>query len=436
MPDTPRDSPSEPDLDACRRELSALLRLAHDLGSAEGPHRLRRALEHAVQLVGVEGGLVWTSEPRTGTLHLASTAFLPPSVFPPIPEEVEAGPGGWGHSLAPAEPALTSLDAWSGPEALRTALRAVGVATVLEIPLRAHDRLMGVMVLTATRPRAGSAAERALAATLGTMIGTALVHAQEHAALIQEERMAALGRMAAGVAHELRNPLTMLLTRSELLRLKAQANPSLPSEEVARSATALGDIARRMQRIVESLSLYSKPPRAEREPLDAAPLLTAVLEMVQFSARTATVTLRMDASAAAGVRLSGDRSYLLQVLLNLTSNAIEAVPPGGLVTLSARPGDARDVVLEVADNGPGIPPTVQARIWEPFFTTKPEGTGLGLAIVRSLVREMGGTIHVDSRGGRGTAFRVTLPAVPTVVDADHDLRERARVASPRPHAAR
>ena len=134
---------------------------------------------------------------------------------------------------------------------------------------------------------------------------------------------------------------------------------------------------------------HSKPPKAEVQTLDAALLLTTVFEMLGFSARAAGVRLTVDMPPRA-LRLLGDRSHLLQVLLNLATNAIEAVGPGGLVALAARPGEDREVILEIADNGPGIPPEVEARIWEPFFTTKTEGTGLGLPIVRSLVKEMGG----------------------------------------------
>ncbi len=159
---------------------------------------------------------------------------------------------------------------------------------------------------------------------------------------------------------------------------------------------------------------YPKPPKAEVQALDAALLLTTVLEMLGFSARAAGGRLTVDMPR--GLRLLGDRSHLRQVLLNLATTAIEAVGRGGLVTLAARPGEDRQIILEIADNGPGIPPDVEARIREPFFTTKTEGTGLGLAIVRSLVKEMGGTIQLESAPRRGTLCRLSFPTAPEEPD--------------------
>lgn len=179
-----------------------------------------------------------------------------------------------------------------------------------------------------------------------------------------------------------------------------------------------------MKRIVDSLSLYSKPPKAEVQALDAALLLTTVFEMLGFSARAAGVRLSVDMPPR-GLRLLGDRSHLLQVLLNLATTAIEAVGRGGLVTLAARPDD-REVILEIADDGPGIPPDVEARISERFFTTKTEGTSLGLGIVRSLVQEMGGTIHLGSAPRRGTLCRLSFPTAPDAPDRNRGGGRRDR----------
>lgn len=403
-------SSCEINLQTCRQELSTLLNLAQGLGAeTDSASLLRRALEHAVELLGFEGGLVWQTKLGTTNLCLVGTVSLSPPLLAATPAELAVGVGASGQALARRKPVLMSIEDWSGPEGLRRALGAAGVQTLLGIPLVAHGHVMGAMVLITTRRLSGLVPENDLAATLGTVVGVALVHAQEHAALIQAERLAALGRMAAGVTHELKNPLTVLLARTDLLRINAQARPFLAAEEVARSATALDEAAQRMKRLVDSLSLYSKPPKAEIQALDVVSLLTAIREMLEFAARKASVTVRVEVPASGSLHLLGDRSHLLQVLLNLATNAIEAVDQGGVVTLSARPGQGSDVIIEVADNGPGIPPEAQARIWEPFFTTKAEGTGLGLAIVRSLVKEMGGTIQVESRFGRGTLFRISFP---------------------------
>lgn len=408
-----RQGSCEIQLQSCRVELSAVVNLAHELAAeTDGESVPRRALEHSVHLLGFDGGLLWQAEPRTANLRLAGAVSIPPSLLAVTPAELEVGTGASGQALARREPVLLSIEDWNGSSTLRSALRGAGIQTLLGIPLLAHGHVMGAMVLITTARVRGSAPRSDLAAALGTVVGVALLHAREHAALIQEERLGALGQMAAGVIHELKNPLTVFLGRTRLLRLATEQRPFLTAEEVGRAAAGLDEAAERMKRIVEGLSLYSKPPKADAQTLDVAPLLTAISGMLEFAARKGGVTLRVEAPAPGRLNLLGDRSHLLQVLLNLATNAIEAVNPGGVVTLNARPGEGSAVVLEVTDDGPGIPPEALARIWEPFFTTKAEGTGLGLAIVRSLVKELGGTIQVERREERGTLFRMTFPKAP------------------------
>lgn len=407
------ESSCDPELQACRRDLVALLNLAQELRSeASSAALLHKALEQAAHVLDFEAGLVWQASPGTTNFRLANTIAVPPPLLAATPVELGSAVGASGRALAGREPVLMSIEEWSGPEPLRDALRAAEVRTLLGIPLLAHGHVMGVMVLVTTDHRGSHTVNRDLAATLGAVVGVALLHAQEHAALIQEERLAALGEMTAGVIHELKSPLTVLLARLRLLQLRAETHRSLTVDEITRSIEALDEAAQRMKGIVDSLSLYSKPPKAKAQVLAVAPLFTAITEMLTFSARAASVRLSAEPPVPGDLRLLGDRSHLVQVLLNLGTNALEAADPGGTVTLSARRGAGAQVVLEVADTGPGIPQEVQARIWEPFFTTKAEGTGLGLAIVRSLVEEMGGTIQVESGSGRGTVFRVSVPEAP------------------------
>ncbi|MBI2462540.1 MAG: GAF domain-containing protein, partial [Candidatus Rokubacteria bacterium] len=365
-------------LQACNTELSALLALAQELGGETDSERLlHRALEQAVRLLDFEGGLVWQTRPGSPRFHLVATVALPPAMIAVTPAEWETGTGASGLAIARREPVLVAIEEWTGPEALRAACHAAGIRAFLGIPLLAHGHVMGSLVLVTTQPRNHIALKSDLAAALGTVVGVALVHAREHATLVREERLAALGRLTAGVAHELRNPLMVILGRTELLERKAKASTPLAADELARALASLQEAVRQMQRIVESLSLYSKPPKAERQRIEVGPLLTAVQEMVALPAREAGVGLEVNAPAGEGLWLVADRGHLLQVLLNLVTNAIEALGRGGRLTLSAGPEDDSRVVLTVADNGPGIPPEILGRIWDPFFTTKAEGTGLG-----------------------------------------------------------
>lgn len=165
-----------------------------------------------------------------------------------------------------------------------------------------------------------------------------------------------------------------------------------------------------MKRNVDSPSLHSKPPKAEFQALEVGSLLTTVFAILGFSARAAGVRLTVDVPLR-GRRLLGNRSLLLQVLVNLAANAIQAVGAGGHVTLTARPDEDRGVILEISDNGPGLP----------FFTMKTEATGLGPVHVRSLVKLMGGTIQLESVPPRGTRCRLTFPAAREAADnGEHD----------------
>jgi signal transduction histidine kinase len=183
-----------------------------------------------------------------------------------------------------------------------------------------------------------------------------------------------------------------------------------------------------MNRTVDSPSLQSESPKVDSQAIDVAPLLTTVFAVLGFSARAAGVCLTVDLPLRS-LHLLGDRSLLHHVLADLVTNAIHAVGAGGLVTLAARPGGEREVVLELADNGSGILPGIEARIWEPFFTTTTEGTGLDLAIVRSLVKAMGGTVELESVPPRGRRCRLTFPPAPEDPDrrAPNPSRSPARL---------
>ena len=228
-----------------------------------------------------------------------------------------------------------------------------------------------------------------------------------------QKRLAALGQLAAGVAHDLRNPLSVITGKIGLLKLQMAEQHPLVSK-----LASVEDAANRMVRIVEALSTYSKPPRPDHTLLNIRELLAVTGDLLTRQAQESRVTIAVNAPECLPPVL-GDRSQLMQVLLNLATNAIEAMAgTGGVLTLTAQvqeglnraggaPGSVR---VEVSDTGPGIPSEVLPKIWEAFHTTKPEGTGLGLSIVRSLVsKQPGAAIGVKSQAGQGTTFTLTMP---------------------------
>jgi signal transduction histidine kinase len=232
-----------------------------------------------------------------------------------------------------------------------------------------------------------------------------------------QKRLAALGQLAAGVAHDLRNPLSVITGKIGLLKLQ-MAEQELQGTPLVSQLVSVEDAAKRMTRIVESLSTYSKPPRPDHTLLNIRELLAVTGDLLTRQAQESRVTIAVNASECLPPVL-GDRSQLMQVLLNLATNAIEAMAgTGGALTLTAqvqeglnRAGSAAHLLsVEVSDTGPGISPEILPKIWEAFHTTKPEGTGLGLSIVRSLVsKQPGAAIGVKSQPGQGTTFTLTMP---------------------------
>jgi signal transduction histidine kinase len=236
-----------------------------------------------------------------------------------------------------------------------------------------------------------------------------LEHAQ--AQLVRSERMASVGRLAAGVAHEIGNPIAALLGLEDLL-LDGGIDEPTQNDFLGRMKKE----TLRISGVVRDLLDFARPESATGAPdaeasasADVAEVAADVAALVkpQKEFKGGRATLEVDVPARASVRLSSSR--LTQVLLNLVLNAGHAAR--SRVTVRARPGGNDTIRVEVEDDGPGIPPELVDRVFEPFVTTKQvgEGTGLGLAVCRGLVESAGGTIAVDTRYRDGARLVVTLP---------------------------
>jgi PAS domain S-box-containing protein len=223
------------------------------------------------------------------------------------------------------------------------------------------------------------------------------------------DRLAALGRLSAGVAHEIRNPLTGIRTTAELLRTR------VGSADLVRFVDVILEETSRLDRIVGSLLQFAKPPSPQRVPLPLVALLERAGQLAAGRAAEQGVSLVLDAAADLPEPLA-DRDQMLQVLLNLLINGIEATPAGGRVALAARAvrEDGRDEIhLIVEDDGEGVPPAIRERVFDPFFTTKPGGTGLGLSISQNILRQHHGQLRLERHpSGRNRAIAV-LPLGPT-----------------------
>ncbi len=224
--------------------------------------------------------------------------------------------------------------------------------------------------------------------------------------LIETERLTAVGRLVAGVAHELNNPLTGILTFAEDLLEHSAAGDALREDY-----QLIIDEALRCRRIVRDLLDYSRHRESERRRARLDDVVRRAAGMVERQASFRNVRMRIDVDPSLPL-VDIDRAQIQQVILNLVMNARDAMSGFGQIRIRATPSsDGQAAILSVADTGCGIPPEQLAEVFEPFFSTKGEqGNGLGLAIVQSVVESHGGEVQVDSVVGQGTTFRVTLPA--------------------------
>jgi len=220
------------------------------------------------------------------------------------------------------------------------------------------------------------------------------------------ERLAALGTLAAGIAHEIRNPLASISGSIELLR-------GAPADDVAALMAIVTREVDRLNAMIADLLDYANPQRRELVPFDLAALVDETLRVFVQDRGFEGIEVRLAAgSPTEGIRLEGDPAKLRQVLWNLLRNAAEAAAGGGKHVSVRVGGDDLTSTVEVTDDGPGLDPTVLERVFDPFFTTKRSGTGLGLATSHNIVADHGGRIEVDSQPGKGATFKVILPRKP------------------------
>jgi signal transduction histidine kinase/CheY-like chemotaxis protein len=252
--------------------------------------------------------------------------------------------------------------------------------------------------------------------------------AEQETNILRADRIAAMGQLAAGIAHEANNPLgyvsANLTFAEERLRDIDDANLDLVRAEIREALSEARQGTERIARVVRDLKLYSRQPgEASVDPVAVPQVLESVLEMVQSELRHRAQVIRNYDDAPLAL---ADETRLTQVFLNLLLNAAQALPDGRFhehrVEVRVQSAGSDRVQVEIRDTGEGIAAENLARVTEPFFTTKPPevGTGLGLSVVSSIVRALGGELAIESAPGQGTTVRVTLPAAP----ADSPRRTR------------
>ena len=228
--------------------------------------------------------------------------------------------------------------------------------------------------------------------------------------VVRAERLATLGELAAGVVHELNNPLTSITVYAEYLvrKFESQGAEATDLEKLRR----IGASAQRILRFSRDLVQYARPSGRDLEPVDLAGVVRQSVSICEHLIERGGISLQVEVDPELPV-IRAVSGQLEQVLINLITNAVHAVEAGGTVAVRAQIEGPASVLVEVGDSGPGVADADRQRIFEPFFTTKPDGkgTGLGLPIVRNIVDQHGGEISVGRSALGGAAFRVILPIV-------------------------
>jgi two-component system NtrC family sensor kinase len=232
------------------------------------------------------------------------------------------------------------------------------------------------------------------------------------AMFVQSEKLSAMGQLAAGLAHELNNPLMLIIGTVKTLLEAEPVDPHL-----AEALKRIDRSSERCRELVRELLAFSRKDESPSHEFDLTEAVVAALSLVKTQAKIQGVAIENEAPHIP-LKILGHKSHIEQVVINLCNNALDAMPTGGRLSihLGRTHRKQRDFAqVKVSDTGPGIPAKLMGRIFEPFFTTKPadKGTGLGLSIIQKLVHQHGGEVEVASVEKRGTSFTVTLPLAET-----------------------
>ena len=387
--------------DAVSQQLSAMGRGAADLGSAvvrqpsTDLESVMDNLEDAVALFSPRGEIIF-SNAAMNALHTGSITALPATH--PVRQIVERTLAG-RKSQGPVSVALPPKDSAARGEA--DAGDGNERLVISHAITDGSGRFLGAMLV---------------ARNLGYL-------SQVHSTLNYSRKLAALGRLMAGVAHEVKNPLNAMTIHLELLKQKlsrqlALAGPApagaLASEGVAASpdltkhVDVISKEIRRLDEVVNGFLKFARPDELKLQPVRLPALVSDVATTAAAEAERRGITLTVDCPDNLPA-INADPGMLGQALLNLALNACQAMPDGGTLKIACRVGPKRTVEIAVEDTGVGIPPENLGRIFDLYFTTKEKGSGIGLSMVYRIVQLHDGEVEVQSTPGRGTRFRLMFP---------------------------
>jgi len=392
------------------------------------PRLLDLIVATAIEVTGGERGSVMLLDPEEKVLTIKAAKGIDNKLI--ADTRLQLGEGIAGRVALTGEPLLLSRsDRQSELRPLRR--RDAQISSAISVPLRLESQIVGTLNVNESSRHAEFGAEDLRALTIfADQAALALEKAQLYrdsqrqlekllsvldelgrtqAQLVHSEKLASLGVLAGGVAHEINNPLMVILGRTELMLMDGDLDGT-----VKQSLDTIHTETERIARIVEGLLTFSRKSRQEKiETVNINEVLSRTLMLTEHQLTVGNVRVRKEFPPDIP-DMEAHPGQLQQVFMNLIINAHHAMPDGGELTISTGSIPDQRVFVEIQDTGCGIPPDSIGRIFDPFFTTKDEGqgTGLGLAISRNIIESHGGEIGVQSTVGQGTTFRVVLPRVP------------------------
>jgi PAS domain S-box-containing protein len=403
------------------RELMVLNSIANTLTeSLDLSDSLHRTLRQLSELFSLDASTLYLFDPNNEILRRVATVghrsefsrhFPPTRVQPELLQHIKA-----------VHATFLSTNGLPLPQVFKDAQRHEQIVSAHIVILWSKDRVIGGLVVASRSPRDFSPADVNLLIAVGSQISSAiertLLYDQTRQAyddlrrtqeqLLHSEKMAAVGQLISGVAHELNNPLTAILGYSQLLTSSAQIGP-----QGLEYSEKLYKQAQRTHRIVQNLLSFARQHKPERIPVRLNHVLDDTLALRDYDLRMSNIKLHLDLAEDLPLA-AADPHQLQQVFLNLVNNAVDAIleaaPQGELWVRTAKQADK--FVIEFVDSGPGVKDP--SKVFDPFYTTKPvgKGTGLGLSICYGIVSEHGGQIYVSNVPPRGACFRIELPCLP------------------------
>jgi signal transduction histidine kinase len=390
-------------------------------GSLDIPSILRAVVKTALELLSAERAYILLgSDPRRITVAQLGGPTHPELREGDVIDLVALGAR--MHLACLAEPTTVRFNDPADSRVNHELAARWGTHSALLVPFVAHDETLGLLAVTGMENRRWSDDQvdvaEALAAQAAVAVENARLYEEARAALhelrnaqariIHNEKMAVLGTFAAGLAHEVRNPLNSISLQLSVLERRFRRLEAGLAGEMGDLVDVIREEIGRLEMLVEDFLLFSRTDRIQYRPARVEDIVAEVVNLMALEAQASAVAIR-HVSDAPVPRMRMDAEKMKQVVINLVRNAVEAMPAGGAVEIRTGMADGRAQIV-VSDTGPGLPDDVD--VFQLFVTTKPRGTGLGLSIVQQIVLQHGGEIFAGRAAEGGAQFTIVIPVLP------------------------